>query len=161
MRTTKRGNDAEIVKPARGAGFVWTAGVALVLYWGTAIFGGGPLGLAGTPVEAAAESVLGSFRASWYGPQFQGRATASGERFDMNGLTAAHRTLPLGTQVRVRNLENGRSVVVRINDRGPYVKGRAIDLSYAAARELRMVEDGEAPVEITEINRLGTAPTAP
>lgn len=152
MRTKRRDTDAEITGRARGAGFVWTAGVALALYWGTAVFSGVSAPGLGAPALAAAESVLGSSLASWYGPRFQGRTTASGERFDMNGLTAAHRTLPLGTQVRVRNLENGRSVVVRINDRGPYVKGRGIDLSYAAARELRMVEDGEAPVEITEVN---------
>jgi rare lipoprotein A len=86
--------------------------------------------------------------ASWYGPGFHGRRTASGERFDQNDLTAAHRKLPLGTEVRVTNLENGRSITVEINDRGPYVKGRVIDLSKAAARRLGMVEDGVAEVRI-------------
>ena len=86
--------------------------------------------------------------ASWYGPKFQGRLTASGERFDMHKLTAAHRTLPLGTRVRVINLENGRSVVVRINDRGPFVKNRIIDLSYEAARRLGFVQQGTARVRI-------------
>jgi rare lipoprotein A len=74
--------------------------------------------------------------ASWYGKQFHGRATASGEDFDMFELTAAHRQLPLGTYVKVTNLRNGKSVVVRVNDRGPYVEGRIMDLSYSAARML-------------------------
>ena len=69
----------------------------------------------------------------------------------MNALTAAHRTLPLGSRVLVRNLDNGRAVVVKINDRGPYIQGRDIDLSYGAARELRMVPDGLARVEITPL----------
>lgn len=74
--------------------------------------------------------------ASWYGKQFYGKATASGEDFDMFELTAAHRQLPLGTYVKVTNLRNGKSVVVRVNDRGPYVAGRIMDLSYSAARML-------------------------
>jgi peptidoglycan lytic transglycosylase len=74
--------------------------------------------------------------ASWYGKQFHGRATASGEDFDMFELTAAHRQLPLGTYVKVTNLRNGKSIVVRVNDRGPYVGDRVIDLSYSAARML-------------------------
>ncbi|MES2414999.1 MAG: septal ring lytic transglycosylase RlpA family protein [Pseudomonadota bacterium] len=77
--------------------------------------------------------------ASWYGPGFQNRRTASGERFDMNALTAAHRTLPFGTLVRVRSLVNGREVDVRITDRGPYSRNRIIDLSRAAAEELGML----------------------
>ncbi len=74
--------------------------------------------------------------ASWYGKQFHGRATASGEDFDMFELTAAHRQLPLGTYVKVTNLRNGKSIVVRVNDRGPFVEGRIMDLSYGAARML-------------------------
>jgi rare lipoprotein A len=75
-------------------------------------------------------------KASWYGKRFQGRTTASGEDFDMFELTAAHRQLPLGTYVKVTNMRNGKSVIVRINDRGPYVSGRIMDLSYSAARML-------------------------
>ncbi|MGH7089435.1 MAG: septal ring lytic transglycosylase RlpA family protein [Stellaceae bacterium] len=86
--------------------------------------------------------------ASWYGPGFQHHRTADGSRFDMHGLTAAHRTLPLNSLVRVTNLENGRSVVVRINDRGPWIDGRIIDLSAAAARRLGMKADGLARVRI-------------
>ena len=74
--------------------------------------------------------------ASWYGKKFHGRTTASGEDFDMFELTAAHRQLPLGTYVRVTNLRNGKSVIVRVNDRGPYIQGRIMDLSYSAARML-------------------------
>ncbi|HEV2265584.1 MAG TPA: septal ring lytic transglycosylase RlpA family protein [Stellaceae bacterium] len=86
--------------------------------------------------------------ASWYGPRFHGNKTADGERFDMNALTAAHRTLPFNTYVRVTDLANGRSVVVRINDRGPYDGHRVIDLSARAARELGMTHYGTARVRI-------------
>jgi rare lipoprotein A len=85
-------------------------------------------------------------KASWYGPGFQGKRTASGERFDMNALTAAHRTLPFGTRIRVRNSQNGREVVVRINDRGPWAGDRIIDVSKAAAAALDLLQAGEAPV---------------
>ena len=86
--------------------------------------------------------------ASWYGPRFHGRKTASGVRFDQNKLTAAHRNLPLGSEVTVTNLDNGQSVRVEINDRGPYINGRIIDLSKAAARELGMIHDGVVPVKV-------------
>lgn len=86
--------------------------------------------------------------ASWYGPRFHGRRTASGERYDMNELTAAHPSLPFGTKVGVRNTRTGREVVVRINDRGPFSKNRIIDLSYAAAREIGVVGPGTAPVQL-------------
>ncbi len=86
--------------------------------------------------------------ASWYGERFQGLETASGEIFDMNELTAAHRDLPFGSQVRVIHLRTGASVSVVINDRGPCIDGRDIDLSMAAARALGMVEEGLAPVLI-------------
>jgi len=86
--------------------------------------------------------------ASWYGWGFAWRPTASGELFDPRALTAAHRTLPLGTRVRVTHLGNGRSVVLRITDRGPYHKGRGIDLSREAARQLRMLHQGVAKVKV-------------
>lgn len=86
--------------------------------------------------------------ASWYGPGFQGRKTANGEKFDMHALTAAHKELPFGTMVEVTNLDNGRKVVVRINDRGPFVKGRVIDLSKKAAQSIGMIEQGHAPVKL-------------
>jgi rare lipoprotein A len=86
--------------------------------------------------------------ASWYGAWHHGRPTASGEPFDMDDLTAAHRSLPLGVCVEVTHVANGRRVHVRVNDRGPYVPGRTIDLSHRAARELGMVDDGLARVRI-------------
>ncbi|MEM1247561.1 MAG: septal ring lytic transglycosylase RlpA family protein [Acidobacteriota bacterium] len=87
-------------------------------------------------------------RASWYGPKFHGRKTASGEVYDMNGVSAAHRELPFGTRLEVRHLGNGRSVEVVINDRGPFVDDRILDLSKGAAKKLDMVAAGVADVEI-------------
>ena len=87
-------------------------------------------------------------QASWYGPGFYGRRTASGETLRRGTFTAAHRTLPFGTLVRVTNLSNGRSVVVRINDRGPHRRHRIIDLAHGAASELRMMQAGEVPVRL-------------
>ncbi len=89
--------------------------------------------------------------ASWYGPGFHGKQTASGQRYDMWAMTAAHRTLPLGTIVEVRNLENEHTVRVLINDRGPFAKNRILDLSRAAAEALGMVGPGTAPVEIVAV----------
>ena len=91
--------------------------------------------------------------ASWYGRQFHGRKTASGERYDMYALTAAHKTLPLGTEVEVENLNNGRVTRLRVNDRGPFVQGRIIDLSYKAAKELGVVGPGTAPVEVRAVGQ--------
>jgi rare lipoprotein A len=88
--------------------------------------------------------------ASWYGPGFHGRRTASGERFNTHALTAAHRSLPFGSRVKVTNTRTGRSVVVRINDRGPFVKGRVIDLTPRAASEIGA--DGLALVDLTIVN---------
>ncbi len=89
-----------------------------------------------------------SGRVSWYGPGFQGRRTASGEVFNTHAFTMAHRSLPLGSRVRVTNLDNGRSVVLRVNDRGPYVRGRIADLSRAAAAKLGFAKDGLAQARI-------------
>ncbi|MGZ8136814.1 MAG: septal ring lytic transglycosylase RlpA family protein [Methylococcaceae bacterium] len=89
--------------------------------------------------------------ASWYGPGFHGRKTATGEIFDMHAMTAAHKTLPIPSYAQVTNLENHRSVIVRINDRGPYIGDRVIDLSYAAAKKLDMQDDGVGKVEIKAI----------
>ncbi len=90
--------------------------------------------------------------ASWYGPDFHGRSTANGEKYDMNGLTAAHRTLPFNTEVLVENLDNGKTVQVRINDRGPYAKDRIIDLSKGAAEKVDMIGPGTARVRIYLMN---------
>ena len=109
----------------------------------------GPTSL-GVPVERGI--------ASWYGPRFHGRRTASGERYDMNDLTAAHPSLRFGTKVGVRNTRTGREVVVRINDRGPFSKNRIIDLSYAAAREVGVVGPGTAAVELYLVPAAGAPP---
>lgn len=95
--------------------------------------------------------IVQSGDASWYSEKFQGHLTASGERFDAGALTAAHRTLPLGSYVRVRSLATGKSVVVRINDRGPYIKNRIIDLSYAAARTLGLTNARSMRVQIERV----------
>lgn len=108
----------------------------------------GPTVGPGTVLAAAIPEYRQVGIASWYGGRHQGRLTASGEVFDENKLTAAHRTLPLVTWARVTNLENGRSIAVRVNDRGPYIDGRVIDLSTRAAEELGMTEQGLARVEI-------------
>lgn len=91
--------------------------------------------------------------ASWYGRDFHGRPTASGEIYNMYAPTAAHKTLPLGTHLQVTNLANDRSTLVRVNDRGPFVKGRIVDLSYAAAKKLGMQEAGVAPVRIEALGK--------
>ncbi|HYW15945.1 MAG TPA: septal ring lytic transglycosylase RlpA family protein [Allosphingosinicella sp.] len=91
---------------------------------------------------------IGQGTASYYGTELAGNRTASGERFNPNGLTAAHRTLPLGTKLRVTNVANGRSVIVRINDRGPFVGKRLIDVSLGAAREIQMIRSGTAQVRL-------------
>lgn len=102
------------------------------------------------PLEASAPAprLVQQGLASWYGARFHGRRTASGERFNKYHLTAAHRTLPFNARVRVTNLQNGKSVVVRINDRGPHIRGRIIDLSYAAARLIGMHQSGVVLVRV-------------
>jgi rare lipoprotein A len=105
-------------------------------------------------LEAKAEAVqqafeaIGEGQASYYGRELAGNRTSSGERFNPMALTAAHRTLPLGSLVRVTNLANGRSVIVRVNDRGPFVRSRLIDVSLGAAREIGMVAQGRAQVRL-------------
>ena len=104
-----------------------------------------------SPVSAKAK-FANSGVASYYGPGFHGRRTANGERFDMHAMTAAHRTLPFGTLIKVTNLSNGKSTVVRVNDRGPYVGNRVIDLSVAAAKEIGSTHSGTARVNLEVIN---------
>jgi rare lipoprotein A len=91
--------------------------------------------------------------ASWYGSDFHGKLTSTGEIYNMHAMTAAHKTLPFGAYVRVINLNNGKSIVVRINDRGPFIKGRIIDLSYAAAKKLGLDISGVAPVKIKVLKK--------
>lgn len=109
-----------------------------------------PIGslLSTLPNGAPDAQVIDQGLASWYGERFHGRRTASGEPFNMRDLTAAHKTLPFGTRVRVRNVNNGREVVVRINDRGPFSPKRVIDLSHAAASALDMLRSGVVSVQL-------------
>ncbi|CAB3778331.1 septal ring lytic transglycosylase RlpA family protein [Pararobbsia alpina] len=109
-----------------------------------------PSTLDGKPLSASPDvsTFAQNGRASWYGPRFNGRKTASGERYDMDAMTAAHRTLPMSSYVRVTNVKNGKSVVVKINDRGPYFRGRIIDLSRAAALALGMQRAGTGAVKL-------------
>jgi rare lipoprotein A len=100
-----------------------------------------------------ADGFVESGKASWYGQQFHGRKTSSGEVFDMYRRTAAHKTLPLNTLVKVTNLSNGKYIVLPVNDRGPFVKGRIIDLSYAAAREIDLVGPGTADVTVVALGK--------
>ena len=106
-------------------------------------------------VLASANGFVQRGIASWYGTKFHGRKTSSGEIYDMHAMTAAHKTLPIPVYVRVDNLENGRSLVVKVNDRGPFVDGRIIDLSYAAAKKLGVDGPGTAKVEITVVSSQG------
>ncbi len=102
---------------------------------------------------ASANGYVEDGRASWYGPNFHGRKTSNGETYNMYAMTAAHKTLPMNTWVRVENLDNGRQVTVRINDRGPFVTGRIIDLSCTAARHMDMVGPGTARVKVTALGK--------
>jgi len=107
----------------------------------------GPIQLVVIPKEKGEIGV-----ASWYGEEFQGNETASGEIYDLNGLTAAHPTLPFGATVRVTNLKNSKNILLRVNDRGPYVGGRVIDVSLAAAKRLGFVYDGITQVRIEVVS---------
>ncbi|HEX5714537.1 MAG TPA: septal ring lytic transglycosylase RlpA family protein [Thermoanaerobaculia bacterium] len=162
MRRTRSVNAA--MPHARRPWSLGIAALALLAYGGVAIQDAGRPAPPPEPSEPvvvteaapAAEWPTGPAhrgQASWYGSDFQGSPTASGEPFNMNALTAAHRSLPLGSYARVKNLDNGRSVVVRINDRGPHARRRTIDLSYAAAQEIAMVNAGTAPVEVAPLAR--------
>ncbi|HSN88789.1 MAG TPA: septal ring lytic transglycosylase RlpA family protein, partial [Thermoanaerobaculia bacterium] len=156
------------------------AGLALVGYTGLVVATGSPAesqmqdtslrtvlpeddapGLPGTmgsrPLRDRDGRVMGAAArgwASWYGPELHGEPTASGEPFDMHALTAAHRTLPLGSYAEVRNLTNGKTVMVRINDRGPFPAERVIDLSHAAAGKIDMLKSGSALVEVVPLEGL-------
>ncbi len=125
-------------------------GIYLLCDWGFSGCASRPVRYPGYPLGYVERG-----EASWYGPGFHGNRTANGERYDMHQLTAAHRTLPLGSVARVRSLTNGRSVTVRINDRGPFAKGRILDLSLAAAQTVGMVGAGTDRVELRVIGYQG------
>ena len=142
MQTVPFGAGGAIPRPLfRALGAKAAAGLLAV----GVVFGGSPV----TAEPEPSATITG--HASWYGDEFARRPTASGERFDPDKFTGAHRTLPLGCKVRVTNLVNGRSVLVTINDRGPYARRRAIDLSYGAARALGMLRRGVTRVRIEPI----------
>ena len=125
--------------------------LALSIACGCAVHRRGPIPPQGKRVEVG--------WASWYGKDFHGRRTASGVVYDMYQLTAAHKTLPLGTSAMVTHLDNGKSVMITINDRGPFVRGRVIDLSYAAAQALGMVEEGVAKVRVEVVDKKAAPPS--
>lgn len=135
----------DMPRAPKGLPLATTAGLALVLL--------------SLPVSVASQENPGSLKpafaqtgkASWYGEDFHGRKTASGVPFDQHAMTAAHRTLPLGTRVKVTRLETGQTILVQINDRGPYIDGRIIDLSKRAASELGMEEAGVVPVKVEAV----------
>lgn len=124
-------------------GCSWPGSIFLILVWGLILTFGCRVRQEYYPAGFVQTGI-----ASWYGPEFHGQPTSSREVYNMHDLTAAHNSLPIGTYVMVTNLENGRSITVRINDRGPFVKGRVIDLSYAAAKALDMTGPGTAKVRI-------------
>lgn len=98
---------------------------------------------------------LGTMKASWYGPGFHGRKTANGERYDQMAYTVAHKSMKFGTLLKITNPKNGRNIVVRVNDRGPYIEGRELDLSKAAAHELGLIKRGIARLKVEKINIVG------
>lgn len=142
-------NAIAIPKNTRSRRYALIAGAVLVTVLGVT---GTQTGKAEQPADTAPHTPQHHWyqigRASWYGKLFQGQQTASGEDFDMNAMTCAHRTLPMGSLVRVTNLRNHKSVVVRVNDRGPIPHNRIIDLSYKAARMLGFGHRGTAPVRV-------------
>jgi rare lipoprotein A len=146
-------NAIAITKNTRSRRYALIAGAVLATLLGVT---GTPAGNAEQPMTQAAPQPQHHWyqigRASWYGMLFQGQPTASGENFDMNAMTCAHRSLPMGSLVKVTNLRNHRSVVVRVNDRGPVPQNRVIDLSYAAARFLGFGSRGTAPVRLELIS---------
>ncbi|SFH77918.1 septal ring lytic transglycosylase RlpA family protein [Modicisalibacter xianhensis] len=125
----------------------WLAGLSLA---SVALFLGGCASHSADPGQGAYTAQQG--QAAYYSDAYQGNRTANGERYDRNALTAAHRSLPFGTRVNVTNLNNGRNVTVRINDRGPFTRGRIIDLSRRAAQQLGMIRSGTAPVRVIVLN---------
>jgi rare lipoprotein A len=154
--TEKAGASDEIAKPLSQAVTLGDRATAVITFLDSPVKEKDSTQVKSKPSKtASAQAGVKQMRgmASWYGPGFHGRQTANGERFNQNDLTAAHRSLPFGTKVRVTNMNNGRSVVVRINDRGPFVGGRAIDLSAAAARAIGLHRSGVSPVNLEVLGR--------
>ena len=143
-------------------GFRWAIVGRLVVSAGLALGVDGCVGLTSVPPQPATTYIptptpcptpfTQRGKASWYGAAHHGKTTASGQPFDMAGMTAAHRTLPFGSRIEVENLHNGEKAVVTVNDRGPFVRGRIVDVSAAAAEKLGFAGKGTTPVKITTIN---------
>ena len=112
----------------------------------------GFIGIGGAGLYNGATWLSGSGKASFYGDKFHGKKTASGETYDMHDMTAAHKTLPFGTKVKITNANNGKSVVVEVNDRGPFVKSRQFDLSKAAFSEIGNIDKGVMPIDYEVVN---------
>jgi rare lipoprotein A len=152
-------NAIAITKNTRSRRYALIAGAVLLALLGVS---GTQAGNAEQPSSTPKESLQHHWyqigRASWYGKLFQGQKTASGEDFDMNAMTCAHRSLPMGSLIKVTNLRNHRSVIVRVNDRGPVPESRIVDLSYAAARFLGFGARGTAPVRL-ELIAADSTPT--
>ncbi len=161
MRPILRYNPTSMVS-ARLRGLAPWAAAALVLVYACAPYGPEPPAPPPPPVASTPPAVPLTQEgvASWYGPGFHGKKTTSGTVYDQYAMTAAHQTLPLGSNVRVTNLANGKSVTVLINDRGPFAKGRIIDLSYAAAQQVDMIGPGTAPVRVDVLDTGGQQLTA-
>jgi len=139
----------KVISPHSRTARLWLIPMVALLLQGCTLVGGTTAPPPAARERPAAWTQTGV--ASWYGEPFHGRDTASGERYDMNDLTCAHPTLPFGTRLRVQNLDNGRSVTVRVTDRGPFVKERIVDVSRKAAEELGMIGPGTARVRITVV----------
>jgi rare lipoprotein A len=152
MVATMSERSSIVARMARGLGGLLLASVIVIVEGCASAIPAPPVMMMIPPTPSTPSALLQpgeTGRASWYGEAHQGRPTASGELFDKNALTAAHPSLPFGTRLRVVNLDNDRAVEVRVNDRGPTVAGRIIDLSYAAARALGAVSAGIIPVRVT------------
>ena len=150
---SRRGGRSSALVPAPASAPVLVLALMVVVLAAAGCAHHKPAPVTADEAAAAKPGAVEKGEASWYGHPYHGRRTASGERYDMHQLTAAHRTLPFDTWVEVTRRDDGRSVEVRINDRGPFIAGRVIDLSFAAARRIGLDVDGVAPVKVEIIGR--------
>lgn len=165
-----RAREMGLTKSNSWSRLFWLAPLLVVLSQGCSTMSGAPMVPSPEPTAAIANVTTPAVsmvpeepavktlsthvgQASWYGPGFSGKSTASGDVFDETKLTAAHKTIPLGTKAKVTNLQNGKSVEVEINDRGPYTEGRIIDLSQAAAKSIGIIDRGVAKVRVEVLER--------
>lgn len=156
MRNLRHRHPPRVVTRAPGA----PAALVVLLLAAGCSTGGTATGALGGLRPPERSVFRGRMVASWYGDEFAGRSTANGERFDPEGLSCAHRTLPFGTVLRLRHPRTGRSVVVTVNDRGPFISGRDLDVSLGAARELGIVSAGVTELEVEVLGERSRAPRA-